>query len=338
VTVPNYPPTIATPASASPDPVTGTTTALSVLGADENGEAGLTYTWATMGTPPASVSFSANGTNGAKNTTATFAKAGNYSFQVTVRDAGNLTVTSSIAVTVNQTLTSIVVSPSSATVNTAATQQFTATARDQFATNLSPQPAFTWSVSGGGTISSGGLFTAGTSAGGPYTVTATSGGVSTTAAVTVNALPTTVYQLNNGGSASSPYTADQYYSGGRTYSVTSTITTTGVTDPAPQAVYRTERYGNSTYTLPNLTSGASYKVRLHFAEIYQTAAGRRVFNVAINGTTVLSNYDIYAETGARYKAVVKEFTATANASGQIVIQFTTVTDNAKISGIEIIRQ
>jgi hypothetical protein len=193
-------------------------------------------------------------------------------------------------------------------------------------------------VSGGGTMSSGGLFTAGTSAGGPYTVTATSGGSSGTASVTVNALPTTVYQLNNGGSASSPYTADQYYSGGRTYSVTSTITTTGVTDPAPQAVYRTERYGNSTYTLPNLTSGASYKVRLHFAEIYQTAAGRRVFNVAINGTTVLSNYDIYAETGARYKAVVKEFTATANASGQIVIQFTTVTDNAKISGIEIIRQ
>jgi hypothetical protein len=193
-------------------------------------------------------------------------------------------------------------------------------------------------VSGGGTMSSSGLFTAGTSAGGPYTVTATSGGSSGTASVTVNALPTTVYQLNNGGSASSPYTADQYYSGGRTYSVTSTITTTGVTDPAPQAVYRTERYGNSTYTLPNLTSGASYKVRLHFAEIYQTAAGRRVFNVAINGTTVLSNYDIYAETGARYKAVVKEFTATANASGQIVIQFTTVTDNAKISGIEIIRQ
>ena len=116
-----------------------------------------------------------------------------------------------------------------------------------------------------------------------------------------------------------------------------TITTTGVTDPAPQAVYRTERYGNSTYTLPNLTGGASYKVRLHFAEIYQTAIGSRVFNVAINGTTVLPNYDIYAETGARYKAVVKEFTATANASGQIVIQFTTITDNAKISGIEIIR-
>jgi hypothetical protein len=58
----------------------------------------------------------------------------------------------------------------------------------------------------------------------------------------------------------------------------------------------------------------------------------------INGTTVLSNFDIYAVTGARYKAVVREFTATANASGQIVIKFNTITDNATIEGIQIIRQ
>jgi hypothetical protein len=335
---PNYPPTIATPASANPSPVSGKTTVLSVLGDDDNGEAGLIYTWATTGTPPASVSFSANGTNGAKKTTATFTKAGGYSFEVTVRDQGNLTVTSPVTVMVNQTLTSIVVSPSSATVNTSATQQFSATARDQFAANLTTQPAFTWSVSGGGAISSSGLFTAGVSAGGPFTVTAQSGGVNGTASVTVNSFTATIYQINCGGSASSPYAADQYYSGGSTYSVTSTITTTGVTDPAPQAVYRTERYGNSTYTLPNLTGGTSYTVRLHFAEIYWTATGSRRFNVTINGNTVLSNYDIYAETGARYKAVVKEYTAVANSSGQIVINFTTVTDNAKIDGIEIIRQ
>jgi hypothetical protein len=35
---------------------------------------------------------------------------------------------------------------------------------------------------------------------------------------------------------------------------------------------------------------------------------------------------------------VREFTATANASGQIVIQLTTVTDNATIEGIEIIKK
>ena len=54
---------------------------------------------------------------------------------------------------------------------------------------MSPQPTFTWSVSGGGTISTSGLFTAGSTAGGPFTVTATSGSVSGTASVTVTAPP-----------------------------------------------------------------------------------------------------------------------------------------------------
>ena len=99
------------PAAASPNPVTGTTCNLSVLGADDAGESNLTYTWATTGTPPAAVSFSANGSNAAKNTTATFTEAGNYSFQVTITDPGGLTATSSVNVTVNQTLTAIAVSP-----------------------------------------------------------------------------------------------------------------------------------------------------------------------------------------------------------------------------------
>ncbi len=337
VAIPNAAPTIATAAFADPNPATDNTVSLSVLGDDDAGEANLTYTWATTGAPPAAVAFSANGTNAAKNTTATFSEAGSYTFQVTVRDQGNLTATSSVAVTVNQTLTSIAVSPASATVNTSASQQFTAAARDQFGTNLTTQPTFTWSVAGGGTIGGSGLFTAGTSAGGPYTVTAQSAGMSGTASVTVSSTPTTVYQINTGSSsAASPFAADQYGSGGTQHTVTNTITISGITNPAPQAVYQSERYGNSTYTLPNLAPGSQYTVRLHFAELFQTAAGRRVFNVAINGTTVLSNFDIYATAGGNYKALVREFTAAANASGQIVIQFTTVTDNATIEGIEII--
>ena len=39
------------------------------------------------------------------------------------------------------------------------------------------------------------------------------------------------------------------------HTVTNTITISGITNPAPQAVYQSERYGNSTYTLPNLTAG-----------------------------------------------------------------------------------
>ena len=91
--------------------MTGTTTALSVLGADSGGEASLIYTWATTGTPPAVVTFSDNDDNTAKNTTATFSKAGSYTFQVTITDDGGLSTTSSVTVTVNQTLTSITVTP-----------------------------------------------------------------------------------------------------------------------------------------------------------------------------------------------------------------------------------
>ena len=335
----NNPPTIATAASATPNPVVGTTATLSVLGADDNGEANLTYTWATTGTPPAAVSFGSNGTNAAKTTTATFTAAGTYSLQVTVKDQGGLTALSATSVTVTAKLTSIVVTPASPYVSISATQQFTAVARNQFSVALSPQPTFTWAVSGGGSISASGLFTAGTSSGGPYAVTATSSGISGTASVTVLPAPTqaAVYQIDSGSSSAvSPFSADTYASGGTAHSVTNTITTTGVTNPAPAAVYQTERYGSITYTLPNLVASSQYVVRLHFAELYWTATGKRVFNVSINGTAVLSNFDVYAAAGAQYKAVVRELTATANASGQIVIVFTTVTDNATVAGIEVL--
>lgn len=93
------------------------------------------------------------------------------------------------------TLTSILVSPGSTSVPAGQSVQFTATGYDQFGAAMSPQPSVAWSVSGGGTISSGGLFTAGTSAGGPYLVTASSGGVSGNANVTVTAAPAPDFAL-----------------------------------------------------------------------------------------------------------------------------------------------
>ena len=165
--------------------MTGTTTALSVLGADDGGEANLTYTWTTMGTPPAPVSFSVNGTNVAKNAAASFVKAGNYTFLVTVRDGGSGSATSSVAVTVTQTLTAIRVAPATAIVPVAGTQQFTASATDQFANAISPQPAFTWAVSGGGSVSAAGLFTAGSIPGIGFSVSASAAGRSGVATVSV---------------------------------------------------------------------------------------------------------------------------------------------------------
>ena len=100
-TIRGAPPTIVTAASANPNPVNGTTTTLSVLGADDGGEASLTYTWAVQGTPPAAVTFSANGTNAAKNVVATFAESGVYDLFVTVRDVGNQSAVSNVSVAVD---------------------------------------------------------------------------------------------------------------------------------------------------------------------------------------------------------------------------------------------
>ncbi len=185
----NIAPTIATAASASPNLVTtGTTTTLTVVGADDGGEPALTYTWATTGTPPASVAFSPNGSNGAKNATATFSKAGTYALRVTVQDAGGLTATSNVTVTVQATPTTVTVTPASVTVNTGATQQFTAFVKDQFGLAVSGA-SVTWSVlAGTGSVNSSGLYTAPASAG-SATVRAQSGSLSGTASVTITAPP-----------------------------------------------------------------------------------------------------------------------------------------------------
>ena len=50
---------------------------------------------------------------------------------------------------------------------------------------------------------------------------------------------------------------------------------------------------------------------------------------------MLSNFDIVKAAGGASKAVAETFAATADSSGRITIAFTTVTDNAKVSGIEI---
>jgi hypothetical protein len=177
-------PSVASPAAAVPSTVTGTTAALSVLGMDDGGEAGLTYTW-TMFAGPAAPGFSPNGTNAAKNTTATFTQAGNYTLRATMQDAQGLITTSDVSLTVNATLTSAVVTPHPVSVQTGGLQTFSAAGLDQFGNALAA--AFTWAVSGGGSIDGLGNFTAGGAPGGPFTVTATSGSVSDTADVTVTA-------------------------------------------------------------------------------------------------------------------------------------------------------
>ncbi len=156
-------------------------------------------------------------------------------------------------------------------------------------------------------------------------------------AATVGGSVTGPVSINAGGPAVAPFVADTHFSGGTPVTNwTGAIDTSAVTDPAPQAVYQSERYGAMTYTIPGLTPGATYDVRLHFAENFFASAGQRVFDVAINGTTVLASFDIFATAGAAHKADIRAFSVTANASGQIVIGFTDVVNFALINGIQVL--
>jgi hypothetical protein len=187
ITITNGAPTVMTAAAASPNPVTGSTTVLSVLGADDGGESNLTYTWAATTIPMGATApmFSDNGTNTAKNSTATFSQAGTYAFTVTIQDSGSLTVTSTTSnVIVNQTATTITVTPPSASLGSAASLQFSASAIDQFGNTIT-SPTFTWSATGSSnSVNSTGLFDAG-SASGPFSVQAAIGSVNGTAAVSI---------------------------------------------------------------------------------------------------------------------------------------------------------
>jgi glucan endo-1,3-alpha-glucosidase len=144
-------------------------------------------------------------------------------------------------------------------------------------------------------------------------------------------------QIDAGGGAVAPFAADAGFTASQVFSSSAAIDTSGAISPAPQAVYQTVRWAPSfTYTMGGLTPGASYLVRLHFAELSFNATGQRVFNVALNGTQVLSNFDLFAAAGGQNKAVIEEFSTTANSVGQIAIAFSKgAADNPEIAGIQV---
>ncbi|MCY2990994.1 MAG: malectin domain-containing carbohydrate-binding protein [Planctomycetota bacterium] len=149
----------------------------------------------------------------------------------------------------------------------------------------------------------------------------------------------TIAADDSGGDTGFAY--DRGFSYSDTRATSTRIDTAGVTNAAPAEVYQTYRYSWSSYddlsyTLSELTPGADYTVRLHFAEPLYTSPGKRRFHVNLNGTLVLSDFDIVAEAGAAYKAVVKEFDVTADSSGQVVVNLIPVTGAALVNGIEVL--
>ena len=116
-----------------------------------------------------------------------------------------------------------------------------------------------------------------------------------------------------------------------------------MTDPAPQAVYATNRRSNSpgvnlSYSIPGIASVAQ-NVRFHFAEFYYNNFGDQVFDIKINGTVVYPNYDILAQT-TKYKATTRTFSVTPGMDGLITINLvpkSSVYWTASVNGIEVLK-
>ena len=214
----------------------------------------------------------------------------------------------------------------------------TDTSGDQLTFNATDTPAFaTFADDGDGTATL--TLNPGDGDAGTYdmTVEVTDGTTtdSETFTITVEAAggqQLSTVRVNAGGNAHTTsegeeFSADQYFTGGKTFSTNNAI---AGTDEDP--LYKTERYGDVTYAIP-VTDG-TYRVVLHFAEIFATSDGARLFDVAIEGDQVLDDYDIHAKVGHDV-ATTEEFVTTVD-DGEATIVLTTVQDNAKISAIEVL--
>jgi hypothetical protein len=127
------------------------------------------------------------------------------------------------------------------------------------------------------------------------------------------------------------WTADHSFNGGDLlYSGSSIL---GV-DPRDLILYRSARaglYSDFSYTIP--MANGTYPVTLVFSEIQYSGKGQRVFNVALNGTTVLSNFDILASVPP-LTPLVKQFTANVS-NGVLQIDVTGVVRRGILNGIQV---
>ena len=147
--------------------------------------------------------------------------------------------------------------------------------------------------------------------------------------------------IDCGGGAVGSWSADTYQTTDKSYngSFSNSVDTSGVSDPAPQAVYQSyaaAQYGGELdYALP--VPDGTYTLRLDFVEPGANPYCQRVFDILVNGQTVQSEYDIYAAAGGNYKATSLSFTVTASGGTGLALEL--LDDNnynhAIVSGIEL---
>jgi type 1 glutamine amidotransferase len=142
--------------------------------------------------------------------------------------------------------------------------------------------------------------------------------------------------VNVGGPAVGVFEADSGFSGGHKFSVNLEADVSDAVDAAPDAVYQTSRYGGDMkMVFGDLKPEKAYLLRLHFAEPFHSGPGRAC-DVLVNGKVVLTDYDIFAKTGKKMKAITERAEVTADAAGKIEVAFKTKSDQALVSGLELL--
>lgn len=140
-----------------------------------------------------------------------------------------------------------------------------------------------------------------------------------------------VVAINAGGQAGTfagiSFERDQFFNGGSLSDTADPIN--GTTD---DGLYQTERWGSYSYEIP-VTQG-QYSLKLHFAEIYHESAGLRSFNVNVEGSSLISEMDLFASAG-HDGALQFEVSSFSVSDGAITIELEGLVDNATISGIEV---
>ena len=145
------------------------------------------------------------------------------------------------------------------------------------------------------------------------------------------------FKVNCGGGDAAGFDSDECFAGGHSGEVKPLSIDTSAPHAGPEDLYRSERWGACTYVFYLKPANAAYTVRLHFAETTYKVAGKRQFNVAINGQQVLTNFDPAQEAGAADKAVVKDFPGIMpDKNSAITVTLTKgAVDEPEINGIEI---
>jgi len=109
-------------------------------------------------------------------------------------------------------------------------------------------------------------------------------------------------------------------------------------------IFRGERYGKFTYSIPVVT-GAKYQATLYLWESWMGpgrpgggGAGSRVFSVFCNTMQLLHGYDLISDSGPDQVKVKTFRNLEPDRNGKLVFQFDAVANKALLNAIEVIDQ